>query len=130
MLISVKTGSPIVPMDLHDTLLRTQINLRRSILNHYHAEADILADGDNPYVSSATSTGCWVAIKSWPDDEPNRLTYGMVDIVLTGLWDAVYLARRDFEADALVRHDTLGIIGYAFILKERPVYPGSSTARM
>ena len=128
--ICFKPEITIEPADLSRTLLQTQIRLRRYIATHYHADEDVLFHFDDPYLSSKQYTGCFFAITHWPLDQPKRLTYGMVNTVLTGIFEVMYRQEHYIGALALVTHDLLGLVGFAEVLKDRhrrPSYAISNT---
>ena len=111
---------PLDPADLSRTLVQTQIRLRRYIMSHYHADQDVLFPRDDPYVSNKELTGCFFAITHWPPDRTKRLTYGMVNIVLTGVLDALYRQERYIGAEVFVVHDFMGMVGFARVAKTLP----------
>ena len=45
-----------------------------------------------------------------------RLTYGMVDNVLKGIWEFMYRGGRFVCADIFVEEDDMGTVGYARLL--------------
>ena len=47
----------------------------------------------------------------WPADETHMLTYGMVDVVLTGLLDVLFSQRRFCAAIFVLKHDVLKLVG-------------------
>lgn len=116
--------------NIQHALLNTQIRLRLSILNHVHAEGDVVQEADDPYTSDTKSAaaGCFVAIGHSPDYKPKRLTYGMVSLVLKGLFDVLYIERQNVAADVMVAHDTIGVVGYAAVIRDLSRHPTSLAA--
>lgn len=102
------------------TILELQVRLRRFIASHYQVANDVLFASDDPYMSDPWETGCFFAITHWPRDQPKRLTYGMVDTVLKGVWEFLYKAERFECADFYVEDDLLGTVGYGRVLAESP----------
>ena len=100
--------------------MQTQVRLRRYIATHYRAEEDVLFPRDDPYLSSAQLTGCFVGVATFPPDEPKRLTYGMLEAALRGMFDVLWREERYLSADFYVRDDTLGTVGIGRVSRKRP----------
>ena len=105
---------------MQSTILHTQLRLRRYIATHWQSVSDILFYSDDPYISDSQYQGCFFAITHWPPDRQKRLTYGMVDAALKGVWEFLYRGGRFVKADFYVDHDTLGRVGFGRVDKDRP----------
>jgi len=81
--ISLNPNAIIDGPDMARTLLQTQVSLRR-------------------YISSEANTGCFFGATHYPMNRPKRLTYGMVDSVLTGVFDVLYREGRHIGANILI----------------------------
>lgn len=112
--------NPIEPTDMQRTILQTQLKLRRYITTHYKAATDVLFHSDDPYMSDSEYTGCFFAITHWPPNRQKRLTYGMVDAVLKGVWEFLYRGGRFMKSDFYVDHETLESVGYGRVDREGP----------
>lgn len=106
--------------DMARTLLQTQVMLRRYIRDHYKAAQDVLFPSDDPYISDLDLIGCFFAVACWPEDRPKRLTYGMVDNVLKGVWEFMYRGGRFVEANFEVSDEQLGRVGAGLIERGIP----------
>ena len=85
---------PVERRALGETLLGGKAWLRRRLKDHGD---DWLAADDDPYIS-AVAGRCYVRIDG--DKAPNgrsRLTYKTLLRVYEGYWNALYLARNEFE---------------------------------
>lgn len=110
---------------LRDTLLQTHLRVRRHIATHYKAREDVLFHNEDPYISDKKLVGCFFGIGSWPQDKQRRLTYGMVDDTLKGVFEVLYREERHVGADFFVEIDTLGRIGIGRVAKINP-YDGET----
>lgn len=100
-------GTDILKPDkLQRTLLRTQLRLRRFIIR-FPATVDVpLIGTDDPYISSPSdSNGAFFGVVHWPVYTPSRLTYGIVDTVLTGAVHVLCQEQNSISAQFLVGHD-------------------------
>ena len=113
--------TPIEVQDMARTLLQTQVALRRYITSHYKAAQDLLFPIDDPYISDLDLGGCFFAVTHWPVDRPKHLTYGMVDIILKGVWEFMYRGGRFVNAEIEVFDEQWGVVGSGFVAKEPPV---------
>lgn len=118
--ISLNPNTIIDGPDMARTLLQTQVSLRRYIATRYHADEDVLFPSDDPYMSSEANTGCFFGATHYPMNRPKRLTYGMVDSVLTGVFDVLYRESRHTGANILIVHDYMGMVGFGRVTKNRP----------
>lgn len=118
--ISLNPNTIIDGPDMARTLLQTQVSLRRYIATHYHADEDVLFPSDDPYMSSEANTGCFFGATHYPMNRPKRLTYGMVDSALTGVFDVLYRDSRHIGANILIVHDYMGMVGFGRVTKNRP----------
>ena len=98
--------------------MQTQVRLRRYIATHYRAEEDVLFPRDDPYLSNAQLTGCFVGVSTYPRDEPKRLTYGMLEAALRGMFDVLWREERYLSADFYIRDDTHGTVGIGRVARE------------
>ena len=119
-MINVRPTIIIQPPDMARTLIQTQLRLRTYIRTHYHAEEDVLFLGDIPYVSEERFTGCFLGVSTWPKDSRKRLTYGMLNNALTGIFDVLYRAERFVGADFYVVDDEFGQVGIGMVSRNRP----------
>jgi len=103
------------------TLLQTHLRLRTYIRTHYHADEDVLFPGDIPYVSEARFTGCFFGVSTWPKTTQKRLTYGMLNNALTGIFDVLYREERFVGADFYVVDDEFGQVGIGIVSRTRPI---------
>ena len=106
--------------DMARTLLQTQVSLRRYIARYYRADEDVLFPSDDPYTSSEANTGCFFGVTHFPENLPKRLTYGMVESILTGVFDVLYRGNLYVAADILMIHDNMGMVGFGRVTKDRP----------
>lgn len=118
--INIRSDITIQPSDMARTLIQTQVRLRTYIRTHYHAEEDVLFSSDDPYVSDERFTGCYFGVSTWPKDSRKRLTYGMVNTALTGIFDVLYRKERFVGADFFVVNDEFGRVGVAIVSRNRP----------
>lgn len=118
--INVRTEVPIERQYLERTLLQTHIRLRQYIRTHYHADQDVLFSNDDPYISDRDLEGCFFGVGHWPRRREKRLTYGMVDIVLRGIFDVLYREEWNVGADFYVVDDVLGEVGIGRVARDRP----------
>lgn len=102
------------------TILQTQVKLRRYITTHYQSASDVLFNSDDPYMSDDKYTGCFLAFTYWPTDEQKRLTYGMVQDTLRGVWEFLYMRGRFVTAELFIQEEGVGIVGYGSVSKGRP----------
>lgn len=110
--LNLKTAERLVPESLYDTLLKTQTRIRALELIVPNLINTPLVAGDDPFMSlPADSVGAFFGITHWPADEMATLTYGMVDMALTGLLEVLVLQRRFCAATFLLRHDVLNHVG-------------------
>ena len=71
-----------------------------------------LFERDDPFMSlPADSVGAFFGITHWPAGDTNMLTYGMVDMVLTGLLDVLFSQGRFCAATFVVKHDVWKLVG-------------------
>lgn len=127
--ISLNRGTVIDGPEIARTLLQTQVRLRRYIATHWRAEEDVLFPSDDPYMSSEADTGCFFGITHYPIEQPKRLTYGMVESVLTGVFDVLYRGDRYVGANILIVHDYMGMVGFGRVTKNRPGRGAQSLAK-
>lgn len=127
--LSLRRRTIIDGPDMARTLLQTQISLRRYIARHWRADEDVLFPSDDPYMSSEANTGCFFGATHYPPNRPKRLTYGMVEIVLTGAFDVLYREGRHIGADILIVHDNMGMVGFGRVTKDRPGRWAQSVAK-
>lgn len=118
--INVRPTVIIQPADMARTIIQTQLRLRRYITTHYHAEEDVLFPRDDPYVSEERFTGCFLVVGSWPNKRQARLTYGMLNNTLTGIFDVLYRRERFVGADFWVYDDDIGRVGVGRVDIQRP----------
>lgn len=118
--VNIRSGMPIQPADMVRTLIQTQLRLRTYIRTHYRAEEDMLLPGDNPYVSDERFTGCYLGVSTWPMEGRKRLTYGMLNSALTGIFDVLYRKERFVGAEFFVVDDELGRVGIGMVNRDRP----------
>lgn len=72
--------------ELQQTLTRTQLDLRRFMIAYPPCVDLPLIGNDDPYISlPSDSNGAFFGVTHWPVMTPSRLTYTMVDNVLTGV---------------------------------------------
>lgn len=117
--IAPRPSSLIPKASLGRTILTTQQALRTYISGHYGATNDPLLPNDDPYKSSSQLTGCFVGIDSFPKGN-RHLTYGVVALVLQGLWDFLYKGGRYVEAAFEVQDDQWGSVGIGKVSREAP----------
>ena len=89
-----------------------------------------LLSADDPFISTpAESVGAFFGITHWPADAPTRLTYGMVDNVLTGVLDVLVVQRRFCAAVFLVKLDMWNHVGIGRVDEMRlmPGFLGNNT---
>lgn len=108
-------------------ILRVQLRLRRFFASHYQASNDVLFSSDDPYMSDPFYSGCFFAVTHYPLDRQKRLTYGMVDNVLKGIWERLYRGERFQCADFYVTDDALGDVGFGRLLRESPEQSSGDT---
>lgn len=106
--------------DLARTLIQTQLQLRRYLASHYRADEDVLFHFDDPYSLKEDLPGCFFAVTHWPADRTRRLTYGMVDVILTGVINVFWKGEHFVGADIYVVHDYMGMVGAAQVSRARP----------
>ena len=109
---NLKTTDHLVPEDLYTTLHRTQSRVRAMELIVPNLINTPLIQSDDPFMSlPADSLGAFFGITHWPAGAPHMLTYGMVDVVLTGLLDVLFTQRRSCAATFVVKHDVWKLVG-------------------
>lgn len=118
---NLKTTEHLVPEELYTTLHKTQTYIR-TIENRVPDLINTpLFERDDPFVSSpADSVGAFFGITHWPAHATHLLTYGMVDMVLTGLLDVLFSQGWFCAATFVVRHDVWDLVGIGRVnLKSR-----------
>lgn len=118
--VNIRSGITIQPANMARTLIQTQLRLRTYIRTHYRAEEDVLLPGDNPYVSEQRFTGCYLGVSTWPMEGRKRLTYGMLNNALTGIFDVLYRTERFVGAEFFIVDDELGEVGIGMVNIDRP----------
>ena len=114
LLISFEGSNPI-------NLGHILTTLHGSSLYTFSAAMDIPGDRplggrDNPYISShhaATSPRCLLIVRSWPPEEPARLTYSGLAETILGL-EFFIVGRRELVVDSFafdLEHEAMGLIG-------------------
>ena len=118
--------NPIQKANMGRTILRTQLALRAQIASTYQLRDLPLQPDDEPYKSDPYWTGCFLGVIAWPPPQPPRfiieyhLTYGVVENVLQGLWEFLYMGNRFVEAAFEVIDDHWGLVGLGKVTTERP----------
>ena len=98
--------------NLYNTLYKTQTRVRVFEMAVPGVEQLPLYPTDNPYMSlPADSLGAFFGLTHWPADITPLLTYGMVDMVLTGVLNVLVDQRRFCAATFLVKHDLWNHVG-------------------
>lgn len=80
----------------------------------------MLFSGDDPYESFERFTGCYFGVSTWPKDLRKRLTYGMVNNALTGIFDVLYRKERFVGAEFFVVDDEFGRVGVGIVSGNKP----------
>lgn len=109
---NLKITDHLVPEDLYNTLHKTQTYIRTIEMRVPALIHTPLFERDDPFVSlPADSVGAFFGITHFPADATRLLTYGMVDMVLTGLLDVLFEQGRFCAATFVVRHDLWELVG-------------------
>lgn len=117
---------PIEKANMCRTILGTQQALRAQIAAHYQLRDLPLQSDDEPYKSDPHWAGCFLGVIAFPPAKPPRflieyhLTYGIVEIVLQGLWEFLYMGERFVETAFEVLDDQWGLVGVGKVSSVRP----------
>ncbi|KAL6718184.1 hypothetical protein ACLMJK_004272 [Lecanora helva] len=103
---------PLAKSSMEHAILQIQVKLRTYIRTHYQADKDVLFPSDDPYTSDLSYQACYLAFTTWPPNRQKRLTYGMLDDALKGVWEFLYRGERFQTADFFIAHDEKGMVGY------------------